>query len=174
MRLDLTGRTAIVTGAARGIGRTIADRLSDAGASVVGIDVSLPDDGNTSAIDFQSIDITDETAVQKLADQIDKPVSILVNNAGITRDRTLLKMRKSAAKELGRKGITVNAVAPGMVMTDMARALPREILDRALAETALNKLADPEDIANAVVFLASDAARMITGQVINVDSGQLM
>ena len=81
-------------------------------------------------------------------------------------------MTKTAAKELGAKGVTVNAVAPGMVMTDMAHALPQEILDAALAETATKRLAEPGDIAHAVLFLLSDAARMITGEVIKVDSGQ--
>ncbi|GAB4307720.1 MAG: 3-oxoacyl-ACP reductase FabG [Roseovarius sp.] len=86
----------------------------------------------------------------------------------------LIGLTRTAARELGRKGITVNAVAPGMVMTDMARALPPEILQRALDETALGRLAEPEDIAAAVVFLASDAARAITGQVLQVDAGQLI
>ncbi len=237
MKLDLSGRRAIVTGGARGIGRTIAQKLADAGAQVFAIDVSLPDDGDTSEISFHTADISDAAAVDAAIAEIGGPVSILVNNAGITRDRTLMKMSqdewqsvinvnltgafnmihataphmvgaegasiinitsingirgkvgqgnyaaskagliglsKSAARELGRKGITVNAVAPGMVMTEMARALPAEILDRALGETALNKLADPDDIAAAVVFLASDAARMITGQVLQVDAGQLI
>ncbi len=86
----------------------------------------------------------------------------------------LIGLTRTAAREMGRKGITVNAVAPGMVMTEMARALPPEILQRALDETALGKLAEPQDIAAAVVFLASPAARMITGQVLQVDAGQLI
>jgi acetoacetyl-CoA reductase/3-oxoacyl-[acyl-carrier protein] reductase len=184
---------------------------------------------------FHSCDITDPRAIQAMLDSLAAPASILVNNAGITRDRTLMKMddsewsdviavnltgafnmmravapamvgigggriinvtsingirgkvgqanyaaskagliglTKTAARELGRKGITVNAVAPGMVMTEMARALPKEILDRAIGETVLDQLAEPADIAAAVVFLASDAARMITGQVLQVDAGQ--
>ena len=86
----------------------------------------------------------------------------------------LIGLTRTAAREMGRKGITVNAVAPGMVMTEMARALPPEILQRALDETATGKLAEPEDIAAAVVFLASPAARAITGQVLQVDAGQLI
>lgn len=86
----------------------------------------------------------------------------------------LIGLTRTAAREMGRKGITVNAVAPGMVMTEMARALPPEILQRALDETALGRLAEPGDIAAAVVFLASNAARMITGQVLQVDAGQLI
>lgn len=236
MKLDLSGRRAIVTGGARGIGRTIAEALAAAGAEVYAIDIALPKDGSGN-VGFLAADISDSSAIEALAQQIGGPVSILVNNAGITRDRTLLKMTqdewnsvinvnltgafnmihavaplmvgadgasivnitsingirgkfgqgnyaaakagliglsKSAARELGRKGITVNAVAPGMVMTEMARALPEEVLANARADAVLGKLAEPEDIAAAVVFLASDAARMITGQVLQVDAGQLI
>jgi len=235
MKLDLSHQRAIVTGGARGIGRAISDALASAGAEVHALDIGKPDD--VSNIVFHEVNITDAPAVAKVIEKIGCPISILVNNAGITRDRTLMKMSedewgdvinvnltgsfnmlravapvmatgeggsiinitsingirgkigqgnyasskagligltKSAARELGRKRITVNAIAPGMVMTEMARALPQEILDRALSETALNQLAAPQDIANAVVFLASHAARFITGQVLNVDSGQLM
>ena len=84
----------------------------------------------------------------------------------------LIGLTKTAARELGKKGITVNAVAPGMVMTDMARALPADVLARAENEAALAELARPEDVSDAVLFLLSDAARAITGEVIRVDSGQ--
>jgi len=73
---------------------------------------------------------------------------------------------------LGRKGITVNAVAPGMVLTEMAEQLPQEFRDKALAETVTGKLAKPEDIAAGVLFLLSDAATMITGEVLKIDAGQ--
>lgn len=236
MGLDLSGRRAVVTGGARGIGRVIAEQLAAAGAEVHALDMALPDDP-AAGISFHAADISDADGVAAVLDQIGGPVSILVNNAGITRDRTLMKMSadewnsvinvnltgafnmihaaapfmvgaegasiinitsingirgkvgqgnyaaskagliglsKTAARELGRKGITVNAVAPGMVLTEMARVLPAEILERATGETVLNKLAEPVDIANAVVFLASDMARMITGQVLQVDAGQLI
>jgi 3-oxoacyl-[acyl-carrier protein] reductase len=84
----------------------------------------------------------------------------------------LIGLTKTAARELGKKGITVNAVAPGMVMTDMARALPAEVLARANGEAALDSLVEPEDISSAVLFLLSDAARGITGEVLRVDAGQ--
>ena len=84
----------------------------------------------------------------------------------------LIGLTKTLARELGPKGITVNAVAPGMVMTEMALALPEEFLAKAKAESVLPELAKPEDIANAVLFLLSDGARMITGEVIRVDAGQ--
>ena len=84
----------------------------------------------------------------------------------------LIGLTKTAARELGPKGITVNAVAPGMVLTEMTKKIPEEYQQKALEETALKLLAEPEDIANAVLFLLSDAARMITGEIIKVDSGQ--
>ena len=84
----------------------------------------------------------------------------------------LIGLTKTAARELGRKGITVNAVAPGMVLTDMTKALPGQYRDQAADEAALGHLTEPVDIANAVLFLLSDAARMITGQVLQVDAGQ--
>jgi acetoacetyl-CoA reductase/3-oxoacyl-[acyl-carrier protein] reductase len=84
----------------------------------------------------------------------------------------LIGLTKTTARELGPKKVTVNAVAPGMVLTEMALQLPKEFLDKAMDETLLKQLADPADIANAVTFLLSDQARMITGEVIRVDSGQ--
>ncbi len=233
MKLSLNRQTAIVTGGARGIGLAIATALKNAGAVVHVIDMSAPENGGDEGFNYHAANITDPAAISAALEKIERPVSILVNNAGITRDRTLKKMSdedwsqvigvnltgtfymmravaplmegsgsivnvtsinglrgkvgqanysaskagligltKAAARELGRKGITVNAVAPGMVMTDMARGLPQEIRNRALDEAALNELAEPEDIAAAVVFLASAAGRKITGQVLQVDAGQ--
>jgi acetoacetyl-CoA reductase/3-oxoacyl-[acyl-carrier protein] reductase len=235
-RYDFHGRCAIVTGGSRGIGRAIADALGEAGAQVCAFDVGEPEDLASFPHRFVRIDIADTNAVKAaIADLSPQPPTLLVNNAGITRDRSIAKMSdadwaavlnvnltgafnmmravaplmaaqgygrivnitsinglrgkfgqanyaaakagligltKTAAREFGKKGVTVNAVAPGMVMTDMARALPQEILDRALAEAALADLADPQDIANAVLFLLSDAARAITGEVLRVDAGQ--
>ena len=76
----------------------------------------------------------------------------------------LIGLTKPLARELGPKGITVNAVAPGMVMTGMALALPSEFVDKAKAEAVLPELATPGDVAKTVLFLLSDAARMITGE----------
>lgn len=233
--LNLDGRVAVVTGGASGIGLAITRALIAQGAHVHVFDVSAGGQALEPPSRFHSVDITDPMAVAKAAGQISEPVSLLVNNAGITRDRSTLKMSdeewasvlsvnltgafnlvralapgmvrarygrivnissingirgkfgqanysaskagligltKTWAREFGPKGITVNAVAPGMVLTAMALALPEEMREQAMDECVLPGLAEPEDIAHAVLFLLSDAARMITGEVIRVDAGQ--
>jgi 3-oxoacyl-[acyl-carrier protein] reductase len=84
----------------------------------------------------------------------------------------IIGLTKTVARELGSSNVTVNAVAPGMILTPMAEQLEQKWLDAAIAETQLKKLGKPEDVANLVVFLASDLAGHITGQVILVDGGQ--
>lgn len=232
---DFSGHRAIVTGASRGIGRTIADALGAAAAQVDAFDRDDPEHPGDFQHHFVRLDIADAQAVEHAVAGLPEAPSLLVNNAGITRDRTIAKMTdedwetvlavnltgafnmiraiaprmaargygrivniasinglrgkfgqanyaaakagligltKTAAREFGKKGVTVNAVAPGMVMTGMARTLPAEIIMRAENEAALTELARPDDIANAVLFLLSDAARAITGEVLRVDSGQ--
>jgi acetoacetyl-CoA reductase/3-oxoacyl-[acyl-carrier protein] reductase len=232
-RFDFHGHHAIVTGAARGIGRAIADALGEAGAEVYVFDVGKPEGAFPHR--FAPIDISDAAAVNEAVAALPFTPTFLVNNAGITRDRSLGKMSdadwaaviavnltgafnmiravaprmaaqsfgrivnitsinglrgkfgqanyaaskagligltKTAAREFGKRGITVNAVAPGMVMTDMARALPAEIIARASEEAMLADLAEPADISNAVLFLLSDGGRAITGEVLRVDAGQ--
>ena len=86
----------------------------------------------------------------------------------------VIGLTKSLAKELGSRGITVNAVAPGFINTDMTASLSEKVKEEASKNIPLKRLGDPEDIANLVGFLASDAANYITGQVINVDGGMVM
>lgn len=233
--LNLEGQVAVVTGGASGIGLAITRALMGQGARVHVFDLSPGELPLGPACCYYPVDITDAKAVAEAVAGISEPVSLLVNNAGITRDRMTVKMSdeewdaviavnltgafnlvralapgmlqarygrivniasingirgkfgqanysaskagligltKTWAREFGPKGITVNAVAPGMVLTPMARALPPEILEKAMAEGVLPAPAEPEDIANAVLFLLSDAARRITGEVIRVDAGQ--
>lgn len=86
----------------------------------------------------------------------------------------IIGMTKTASKELGSRGITVNAVAPGFIDTPMTQAMPKKALDAALASIALRRAGTSEDVANAVAFLASEEAAYITGQVLVVDGGLVM
>jgi acetoacetyl-CoA reductase/3-oxoacyl-[acyl-carrier protein] reductase len=230
----IAGRTAVVTGGGRGIGRAIAEDLMGAGAEVHVLDLQP---GTAAGLHCRRIDIRDPAAIDAVLKELTRPATLLVNNAGITRDRTLTKMSddewhevidvnltgafnmiravapgmkaaghgrivnvssinglrgkfgqgnyaaskagligltKTAARELGVSGITVNAVAPGLVLTDMARELAPELREKALEETQLKRLAEPQDVANAVLFLLSDLARVITGAVLRVDAGQYL
>jgi acetoacetyl-CoA reductase/3-oxoacyl-[acyl-carrier protein] reductase len=232
---DFQGRVAVVTGGARGIGLAITRALVNRGALVHVFDVAPGKPGDEALYQFHQVNIADSASVADVVSQLPDEVSLLVNNAGITRDRSLVKMSdnewnsvlsvnltgafnvvralapamrnagygrvvnitsingirgkfgqanysaskagligltKTLARELGPKGITVNAVAPGMVMTEMAKALPEDILAKARNECVLPELALPEDIANVVLFLLSDAASMVTGEVVRVDAGQ--
>ncbi len=84
----------------------------------------------------------------------------------------IIALTKTMAKELGRYGVNVNAVAPGLIESEMTKKLPKDALSLALAETALNKFGNAEDVANLVAFLCSDLSAHITGEVIKIDGGQ--
>lgn len=246
--MNFEGKTALITGAARGIGKTIAEKLASQGAKVAISDILI--DMATQTVDelknkgYQALAIkADVVKLGEVNEMIEKVVSefgsldIVVNNAGITRDALLLRMKeedwdlvininlkgtflvtqaaakkmikqrsgriinissavgrmgnpgqanyvaskagvigltRTAARELGARGITVNAIAPGFITTDMTKDLPQAVMDNLLAMTPLRKLGSPDDIASAVSFLASDEAGYITGQVIGVDGGMTM
>ncbi|KZR62753.1 MULTISPECIES: 3-oxoacyl-[acyl-carrier-protein] reductase [Prochlorococcus] len=243
----LTGQTALVTGASRGIGRAVALALAEAGAEVV---VNYSSSADAAEEVVQTItsnggsayaikaNVAEEDAVDQLIKTVlerSSSLDILINNAGITRDgllmrmktedwqavvnlnltgvflctravaRTMLKQKsgriinitsvvglmgnagqanyaaakagvvgltKSTAKEFASRGITVNAVAPGFITTDMTKELDSEPI---LAAIPLGSFGTPEQVAGAVRFLAADpAAAYITGQVLQVDGGMLM
>ena len=83
----------------------------------------------------------------------------------------VIGLTRVLSKEVGRKGITVNAVAPGVILTEMGKTIPEDVRDEMMKNIPLNKFGDPEDIANAILFLCSDMAKYITGQVLQVNGG---
>ncbi|NLL52824.1 MAG: 3-oxoacyl-[acyl-carrier-protein] reductase [Peptococcaceae bacterium] len=239
-------KTALVTGASRGIGRAIALALAEEGAAIVINYVnnrSLAEEvvreieesgGKALAVCADVSNFEEAGALVGKAKELFGSVDILVNNAGVTKDGLIMRMTeedfdrvlevnlkgafnccrhvvplmvkqrsgriinitsivglvgnagqanyaaskagligltKSLAKEIGSRGITVNAVAPGFIETDMTSGLNEKMKEDAKENIALKKLGTPVDIANAVCFLASEKAAYITGQVISVDGG---
>jgi 3-oxoacyl-[acyl-carrier protein] reductase len=241
-------KIALVTGASRGIGAAIAVALGQSGLFVVGTATS---EAGAQAITERfaeakingigkMLNVTDGVAVEALVAEIAAqhgPVTVLVNNAGITKDNLLMRMSdeewfdvintnlsavyrlskaclrgmmkqrwgrivniasvvgamgnagqtnysatkagvmgftRSLAKEIGSRNITVNAVAPGFIETDMTRDLPEAQKAQLSATVALGRLGKPEEIANAVAFLVSEHASYITGETLHVNGGMYM
>ncbi|MCG7900100.1 MAG: 3-oxoacyl-ACP reductase FabG [Candidatus Thiodiazotropha lotti] len=246
--MSLENEIALVTGASRGIGAAIADCLASAGATVVGTATS---EGGAEAITARLneasvtgcgmvLDVADQASIDALMSGIAEKYSaptILVNNAGITNDNLLMRMKddewervintnlssvyrlskgvlrgmmkarkgriinissvvgsmgnagqsnyaaakagidgftRSLAREVGSRGITVNSVAPGFIETDMTNELPEAQRKSLIENIPLQKLGLPEDIANAVLFLAGASGRYITGETLHVNGGMYM
>ena len=239
---------ALVTGASRGIGKAIAAALAEQGATVIG--TATTESGAQGITDsFSSagfkgagkvLNVTDPDSIASLLESVQKEYgapTILINNAGITRDNLLMRMKddewldvietnltsafrmskaclrgmmkarrgriititsvigatgnpgqanyaaakagvigftKSLAREIGSRGITVNSVAPGFIDTDMTRELPQAQQQALLQQIPLGRLGAVEDIAKAIVFLASENAAYITGETIHVNGGMFM
>jgi 3-oxoacyl-[acyl-carrier protein] reductase len=245
---NLTDKVAIVTGASRGIGEVIANKLSSCGAKIILIArnsdqlVAVKETIISNGGIAESIagDVSNLNSISEIVtNTIDKwgRIDILVNNAGIARDNIIMRMKeddwdsvmninlkgcfngiksvarpmiknkagriinitsvigqignagqsnyaaskagimgltKSMAKELGSRNITVNAVAPGYITTDMTNELNDEVKEQLKSSIPLGRLGTPDDVANLVCFLASDEAGYITGQTFNVDGGMVM
>lgn len=238
-------KIVLVTGASRGIGRAIAEGIAAQGATVVGTATS--EKGATAISEYLAgkgkgmvLDVSKQESIDAVLEAIKNEfgdVAILVNNAGITRDGLLMRMKdedwdaimatnltsvyrmskavmrsmmkarwgrivnissvvglsgnpgqcnysaakagvigftKSMAREVASRGITVNAVAPGFIATDMTSVLSDDVKNALLAGVPCGRLGDPTDIANAVLYLASDGASYVTGETINVNGGMLM
>jgi 3-oxoacyl-[acyl-carrier protein] reductase len=242
------GKVAVVTGAARGIGRTIAEKLAREGADVAICDLQVEWLAETSAavqalgrkVLPLAVDVGNGEAVNACIAEVIKvfgKVDIMVNNAGITKDTLLVRMSeddwdavlrvnlkgtflfsravskhmmkqrsgaivniasviglignagqcnyaaskagvialtKSTAKELASRGVRVNAVAPGFISSKMTDALSQEVRDQMMANIPQGRFGQPEDIAQAVAFLASEEASYVTGQVLSVNGGMVM
>src|SRR6266516_3829358 len=149
MRIDLNGRTALVTRASRGIGEAIARRLAEAGANVI------------RARWGRVINISSIVGMMGNVGQANYAAS----------KAALIGLTKALALEIGSRSVTVNAVAPGFVSTAMTDAMTQEAREALEGRIALKRLGTVDDIAFAVVFLASEQAGYITGTVRNVSGG---
>jgi len=245
--MELAGKTALITGSNRGIGKAIAQKLAENGVDII-ITAPIKSDAESAANEIKErynvktyafeLNLLDINSIEDTVKEIEKTttVDILVNNAGITKDNLFIRMKKeewedvikvnftsifyitqpiikqmikkrwgrvinissvvgimgnagqtnysatkaaligftkSLAKEVGSRGITVNAVAPGFIDTPMTQSLPEDVKEAYKKQIPLGRFGTPDDVANAVLFLASEEASYITGEVINVNGGML-
>ena len=242
--MNFNGKTALITGAGRGIGKTIAEKLAKFGSNIALADMNPVSDDVLKEIEENGtkclaykLDVTDfdavDSVVKKIIDETGG-IHILVNNAGITKDNLFMRMKpeewlqvidvnlngvfhvtksvirtmvkqhsgriinissvvgfsgnpgqvnysatksgligftKSLSREVGTRGITVNAVAPGFINTAMTQALNESQQQAILSQIPLGRMGEVDDIADAVVFLASEEASYITGTVLHVNGG---
>jgi 3-oxoacyl-[acyl-carrier protein] reductase len=244
--MDLTGKTALITGSGRGIGKAIAQRLSDAGAKIVINDVSDASAATAAEIKaagkqslFVKGNVSSSEDVNRMVETIIASfgrLDILVNNAGITRDQLTLRMTdedwdavidvnlkgvflctraalkymmkqrwgriinissisgiignpgqvnycaakagiigitRTVAKEMASRQITVNAICPGFIQTDMTQKLSDKVKGEYSQHIPVGYFGTPQDVAEAVAFFASEEARYITGQFLCVDGGMI-
>lgn len=247
--MKLKGKTAVVTGSGRGLGKEIALKLASRGANIVLNDIVSSDSVDATAEEFKAAgynvvvtkgDVRNAEDVKAMVNTAVKTfgsLDILVNNAGITKDKPmammseedwdivininlkgaflctkaagkimikqrsgkivniasvagrygnpgqanysaskagLIGLTKTTAKELAPRGITCNAVAPGLIQSKMTDILSEELRANYLKNIPLGRFGTPEDVANVVAFLASDDSNYVTGQVIDIDGGLVM
>lgn len=243
MKFNFDNKTVLVTGGAQGIGFEITRQFLKTGATAVVWDYSaealktcaseLSEFG--TKLQTAQVDVTDRQSVAAAVQKLPAPLDILINNAGITRDKSFAKMTgedwdaviatnltglfnvtkgtlekfradsnakriinissvvglygnfgqtnyaaakagvigmtKTWAKEMGRKGFTVNAIAPGFIMTAMTKAMPKEVLEQMAQKVPVTRLGETIDIANGCLFLASDMAGYVNGTTLSIDGG---
>jgi 3-oxoacyl-[acyl-carrier protein] reductase len=244
IRYQFTDRRVLVTGGAQGIGFEIAKQFLQADADVLiadyseeALETARRELSSFPKLSTTRLDVTDRASCQRLADSLKSSLHVLINNAGITRDKSLAKMTdvefdqviqtnltgifnvtkallgkfeaqqpkriinlasvvalygnfgqtnyaaakagvvamtKTWAKELGRKGFTANAIAPGFIRTKMTEAMPTEVLEGIASKVPTARLGETRDIAAAALFLASDDAGYVNGTVLSVDGGLVL
>jgi len=239
---SLKDKVAIITGGAKGIGKAVAQTFHKAGAKVIIWDLDEEGQKTADSVNgkFYKVNTSDRTGLEETTQKVISDfgrIDVLVNNAGILRDSSFLKMTddlwdsvinvnltgvyncakvvvphmknqkygriinassiagvygnfgqtnysaakagvigftKSLAREVGKDGITVNAIAPGYIQTEMTASIPREFQEKIIASIPVRRAGKPEDVANAYLYLASEEASFVNGSVLHVDGGGIL